>query len=122
VKRLTFKREFVEDVHSGKKRFTSRWQGLGLHAGDVVAAVCRNGNRPAFLVPASEAFAILRIESAELIPWGEFTEDHAAKCGVTRDWYLKENPGATANDCIFMYGFRREEAAAVPTVGTGGAE
>lgn len=105
MKRLTFKAEHKPKVLAGTKRFTSRWRDLKLNVGETVAAVSAQNGRPAFLVPASDAFAKVLIESVEKKLWRDFTEEDAAKCGVTRAWYLKERPNAKDTDEIFNYGF-----------------
>lgn len=123
MKRITFKPEFVDKILSGEKTATSRWvpnnskgfNPLNLQQWDDVAAVT-SGTRitsegkkrfvPAFLRPASEGFATLLIEQCEVIRWKEFKEEHAARCCVTREWYLAERPDAKPNDWIAIYGFR----------------
>lgn len=104
MKRLTFKPQHVDPVLAGTKRFTSRWRDQRLVVGDVVAAVTSNGKKPAFLTPASEAFAHLRITSVDAKFWKDFTDHDAADCGVTREWYTA---GRTPSDMdrIYKYGF-----------------
>lgn len=114
MKRVGFKTEFVPRILDGSKRFTSRWRPLPVKAGEVVAAVSRQGRTPAHLVPASKAFAHVRFDSHEEKRWADFTEEDAARCGVTRDWYLRERPGAPGEDTIHVYGFTLEERAAHP--------
>lgn len=107
VKRLPFLAEHVGAVKSGQKRFTSRWAppfsfltGLKAHkqfeVGDIVACVTSQvidgKRRPAFLVPASMAFCHVKIVGKVTKKWEDFTDEDAAKCGVTRDWYLKHSP------------------------------
>jgi hypothetical protein len=106
VKRLTFKPEFVPDILAEKKRHTSRWRDQKLKVGDRAAAVTGQNGKPAFLVPARDGFATLEITSVEGIFWKDFTEEDAADCGVTRDWYLKEKPDASPDDLIYKYGWK----------------
>lgn len=103
VKRVCFKPEFVGDILSGRKTGTARWKPLHLQVGDVVAAVTRNGNRPAFLVPASERFATLQITKTVPLTWGELSHEHLAKTTVSRDWYRRERPLARDRDAIYFY-------------------
>lgn len=105
MKRLTFKPEHVEPIKNGTKRFTSRWRDPKLKVGDVVAAVTGQNGKPAFLTPANDAFATLRITSVEKLFWKDFTEDDARRCGVTRGWYLKEKPFPDPLGLIHMVGF-----------------
>jgi hypothetical protein len=104
MKRLTFKPEFVPLILEGKKRFTSRWTSQRLVEGDIVAAVARNGKTPAFLVPAKDGFARLKITSVESKFWKDFTEQDANDCTVTRDWYMDERTPAEF-DRIHKYGW-----------------
>lgn len=104
MKRLPFKAEHEEPVKNGTKTFTSRWGPIpakGGHqcykVGDIVAATAPRLNAkgkmlPAFLVSADRAFCHVEITSVVHRKWTDFTEEDAAKCGVTRDWYLKHSP------------------------------
>lgn len=105
MKRLTFKAEFVPFVLDGSKRFTSRWKSQKLVVGDVVSAVTSQNGRPAFLVPAKDGFARLRITSVEAKFWKDFTDDDAADCCASRDWYLRERPLAQGFDRMYKYGW-----------------
>ena len=104
MKRLPFKDEFVPDIKSRKKRHTSRWECKWV-AGETVAAVTAQKGKPAFLTPAKDRFATLKITSVESMFWKDFTEDHAKLCGVTRAWYLKSRPCAQDLDRISLIGF-----------------
>lgn len=111
MKRIPFKTEHKEPVLSDVKRATSRWKDQKWKPGEERAAVAPSGSgsnrRPAFLTPVKDAFCILECTNAQEIPWGEFTEEHAKKCGVTRAWYLKEKPDVTDETPIFFYEFKR---------------
>lgn len=109
MKRLTFKPEFVPDILAEMKCFTSRWRPQKLKVGDVVAAVTAQDGKPAFLVPARDGFATLEITSVREMFWKDFTEEDAADCGVTRDWYLRENPTASEFSRIYKYGWQLME-------------
>lgn len=105
MKRLTFKPQHQSPVLSGAKRYTSRWRDQKLQVGDLVSAVTGKPGKPAFLTPAADAFAKLRITSVDVKLWTDFTEQDAADCGVTRDWYLSENPNPGPGARIWKYGF-----------------
>lgn len=111
MKRITFKPDFVPLILSGQKRHTSRWgktperDPLEWPRGDFRAAVTGKDGKPAFLTPAVDAFAVLRLDSKRCMFWTDFTEEHARLCGVTRDWYLKERPDAKPFDEIWIYEF-----------------
>ena len=106
---MTFKNEFVPKILDGSKRFTSRWADKKLKVGDVVSAVTSQSGRPAFLVKAEDGFATLRITSAEAKFWKDFTEQDAADCGVSREWYLNERPLVGDFDRIYKYGWEPTE-------------
>lgn len=103
MKRLTFKKEHQNPVKAETKTGTARWSDQKLHVGEVVAAVVGKNGKPAFLTPANEAFAYLRITKANAMFWKDFGDEHLSKTGVTRDWYLKERPCANDLDRIFYY-------------------
>lgn len=106
MKRLPFKNEHVPKVKDGSKEWTSRWSDLKLYPGDIVSATTGKNGKPAFLIPASEGFATVEILSHDVKFWQDFTENDAARCGVTKDWYLKERPSAMPLDRIHLYHFR----------------
>jgi hypothetical protein len=108
MKRITFKSDFVDAILCGTKRQTCRWRYPKLQSGDVVAAVTASNGRPAFLVPASDRFATLRILSCEPVFWEDFTDEQAAESGVTRDWYLRENPTASSHQRLWVIKFEIE--------------
>ena len=110
LKRITFKTEHEGPINEDRKQATSRWSDQNWKVGEKRAAVAPRNGKPAFLTPASEAFAILECTKAERMFWKDYTDEHAAKCGVSRDWYLKERPDARDLDRISYYEFRRVEA------------
>lgn len=118
MKRLPFKAEHEKLVKLGPKTFTSRWGSIpakgGDHkyqVGDIVACVAPRPGKtgkmlPAFLVSADRRFATAKITSVVHKKWPDFTEEDAAKCGVTRDWYLQHSPPPIPNlHWITTYGF-----------------
>jgi hypothetical protein len=86
VKRLEFQKDFVPDILSGKKQFTSRLK-TNLGEGDIVAAVTAQNGKPGFLTPAADRFATLKILSVESKFWKDFTDDDADDCNVQKAWY-----------------------------------
>lgn len=106
IPRLPFKPEFVGAVKSGMKCHTARWKRVpGLYEGATAAATTSMNGKPAFLTPVASAFATVRIKRVEDMPFADFTEDHAALCQVSRDWYLRERPLAKDTDRIVLYEF-----------------
>jgi hypothetical protein len=108
MKRITFKSDFVDAILCGTKRQTCRWRNPKLKSGDIVAAVTSRNGVPGFLVPASDAFTALRIVSCEPVFWQDFTDEQAAESGVTRDWYLRENPTASPLERLWVIKFELE--------------
>lgn len=106
MKRITFKTEHEEPVKNGTKRFTSRFKDQNWRVGERRAAVAPRDGKPAFLTPVKDAFCILECVSVESKQFGYFTEQDAADCGVTRDWYIKANPSVTEWTFIHKYGFK----------------
>ena len=107
MKRISFKPEFKEPILTGVKTATARWRDLKLKPGEIVAAVTAQDGKPAFLVPAKDAFAHLEIEYAWPRQWATMGESDAKRTGVTLDWYLKEKPDAKPDDTIWFYTFKR---------------
>lgn len=82
--RLTFKPNHVAPILEGRKTMTQRWRPVrGIKEGMLVAAVTRDGKRPAFLVPASQRFALLRVTKVSTIDLYEITLEDANACGFT---------------------------------------
>ena len=109
MKRVTFKPEHVAPILDGTKRFTARWKDQRWREGEIAAAVTGQGKNPAFLTPASEAFALLECVSETAMFWKDFTDEMAAESGVTRDWYLRENPTAGEFSRIYRYEFKEAQ-------------
>lgn len=111
MKKLPFKKEFVESVKNGEKRFTSRWGGVDLLVGDEVYAIMVDGITPAPLDnPLFNVFATLKITSIESKFWFQFTDDDARDCGVARRWYLKGKSKVSGMNRITKIGFDVVEA------------
>jgi hypothetical protein len=109
MKRLTFKDEWVGKIVSGHKTATCRTTDRKLCVGDIVAAVARQGQVPAFLVGTKDAFATLRITAVTSVVFGEYTENHALKCGFqsleqAREWY-RQTKLAGEDHQVFIYEF-----------------
>ena len=65
MKRLTFDPKFAPLILDGTKTMTHRWKNpQKIKEGDIVAAVTAKDGKPGFLIPASEAFAVLKIVAA----------------------------------------------------------
>ena len=109
MKRLSFKPEFQKPIRKGLKTATARWRDLKLKPGDIVAAVTSQNGKPAFLIPASDAFAHLQIEYAWPRQFCTMGESDCRQTGVSLDWYLKERPDAKPDDTIWFYTFKRVE-------------
>ncbi len=105
MKRINFKPEFKDKILAGEKTATMRWKSQNWHEGEVRAAVTGQNGKPAFLTPVEKAFCRVKCKKATLTTFGKVTDEMAQRCGVTRDWYLKEYPGASEFSPIYVYEF-----------------
>lgn len=111
MKRLTFKNEHVTAILAETKTGTTRWKDQKLKVGDVVAAVTSQKGKPAFLVPATDAFTHLEITEIKSLFFKDYTEEMATRCGFTsleeaKAWYRRERPTAGDFDRMHFYGLK----------------
>lgn len=105
MRRITFKPEFVDLIRTGQKTMTMRWKCQKWYAGEVRAAVTSQNGKPAFLTPAKDAFAHVKCTKEYTMLYGDLTDEIAARCGVTKDWYKNESPCAGAGNTLYVYEF-----------------